>query len=773
MLLLAAAVAVLAQPATPAQPPGLRLDGTFVQYQPWMLRLTRKQWLADLDAMRRAGLRVVVVQWLQHGKQSYVPMSGGELDLTGELLRYADRHGWKVHLGLTADDEWWRRPRDQALLERTSERCLRVARIAWRRYGRHRSFAGWYVSPEIWGGPYDREHLDRLRGFFRAISDGCKRLSGPLPVSIAPFYTTAASASVVRENITRILDGAGVDRVMVQDGVGARGWDDRLEDVVPEYLEAFRDACLAVGAEMWVVIESFRRRATGGTGFVPASGARLFRQMAAAAPHARSMVTFDFFHYMSPSRGAEQRKLFEFYVRDAVRKQWRPVLGPSVQVDPGFAYYRDRSPESIAAEIRAAGYSVVRLVVTADSKISRPLIDAFHRERMGVWYTTFGNGSYTVTDLPDGWERWRMVTRSDLNGKPMADGYHRLCLNNPEYRAWKKRQIAHVARAYPFDGIELVEPHWPEYPGPTAPAYGCFCEACVTAFRARYPEEESLPDVVDPASHRSPDRAPGLWRKWLDFRRRTLTNFLHDIVNGSGGVREAAGGRPVCVWTLALGEQDGVRKVLEIHGEDAGDVAGTVRPDVYGLQTHWPDWIRADLPGDYPRLYRLFVEQVLRAAPGTEVLIQADIGSQRQNRRDRAWIREFERASRQSGARSTTLYEYFIGEDIYSKPPRIAEIQPGRHSLVLRFTKRLDPTTARDLSRYTLSDGSVTGARVDGSVVRLAVSGLPANRVVTLSVRSVRDDPARRLFDDRPARVLTEQAVRFCVGARAASDRQR
>ncbi|HSV74711.1 MAG TPA: DUF4434 domain-containing protein [Chthonomonadales bacterium] len=767
MLLLAACAVVLAEPAAPVPAPGLRLDGTIVQYQPWMLRLTRRQWAGELDAMRRAGMRVVVVRWLRHGRQSYIPATRSQLDLTGELLRYADRHGWQVYIGLYADEDWRRGPRDRALLDRTAAASLQVASSAWRRYGSHRSFRGWHVPQETWGEPFDPAQIDLHRAFLRRVSDGCKRLSGPLPVSAATFYTTTTPPDAVRDAYARMLDGAGVDTLLVQDGIGVQGWDNRIEDVAPAYLAAFRDACLAAGVEVWAVIENFRRRPGSASGFMPAPGPRVLRQLAAAAPFTRRRMTFDFVNYMSPARGPEQRRLFEHYVREAVRKPWRPILGPSVQVDPVFGYYRDRSPESVAAEIRAAGYPVVRYVVTADSNVDGALISAFHREGIGVWYTTFANGSYTTTDLPPGWERWRMVTRTDLTtGRPPADGYHRLCLNNAEYRAWKKRQIAAVARAHPFDGIEVLEPHWPEYPGPSGPTYACFCEACVAAFRELHPEEPGLPDIVDPESPRAPGRSPSLWRKWLDFRRRTHTGFLHDLVNGPGGIRQTAPGRPVSVWTLALERTDGVRTVLEVHGQDAGEVARTVRPDVYGLQTHWPDWIRADLSPDYPARYRPFVDQVLGAVPGMQVLIQADTGSQKQNRRDWAWIRTFERTSREVGALSTTIYEYFIGDYIYLDPPRVVEVEAGRDTIVLRFSKRVEAATAGDPARYALSAGRVESARVDGSMVHLAVSGVPVRRVVALTVRGVRDDAARRLFDDRPHRVLEEQTVRFCIGAR-------
>jgi hypothetical protein len=43
-------------------------------------------------------------------------------------------------------------------------------------------------------------------------------------------------------------------------------------------------------------------------------------------------------------------------------------------------------------------------------------------------------------------------------------------------------------------------------------------------------------------------------------------------------------------------------------------------------------------------------------------MIQADTGSQKQNRRSWSWIREFERTSAGMGAANTTIYEYPIGD---------------------------------------------------------------------------------------------------------------
>lgn len=442
----------------------------------------------------------------------------------------------------------------------------------------------------------------------------------------------------------------------------------------------------------------------------------------------------------------------------------RPLFGPSVEVDPGFPYYKGRSPESIAAEIRANGYRVVRYVVTADSAIDPSLLRAYHREGIGVWYSTFGNGAYTTRDLPAGWQAWRMVTRADLLGKPLNDGYTRLCLNNPAYRAWKKAQMARVLRSQPFDGVDIMEPHWPEYPGVESPAYACFCPHCKAAFTKMFPAEKELPDILHRDSPRSPSRNPVLWKRWLEFRHRSMTAFLNDLVNGKGGIREAAPRMKVCTWTLALSEKDGVRRMREDCGEDAAEIARAVRPDLHCFQTNWPDWVRAELTPDYVNAYRPFIAQIRAAAPKLPLMIQADIGSQKQNRRDWEWVHAFEKASAALDASNTTLYEYFIGTYMYQDPPRIAEVRSTPATIQLRFTKRVDPTQAGKPEGYKVSPGRVLAARVDGSIVNLTVQGPRSGDPCTVTATNIPDVPGLRLFDDRPATTLKEQTVSFICG---------
>lgn len=756
-------------------PQGLRLEGTFVQYSDALARRTVAEWHKDLNAAREAGLRIIIVQWLKYGDRDYMSLSDGP-DPTQVILEYADHHRMQVFLGLAGDPAWFQRWNDPAYLETAARECERVAEQAWKRYGKHRSFAGWYIPQESWDMPLSDEQLRSLTGFYRRIADRCRTLSGALPVATAPFFSGLMAPDRVREVYSKLLDGAGIDIVMLQDGVGARGWDDRIEERVVPYFVAFRDACVTAGVELWSDLECFQSR-SGEAGFVSASPERILEQLAAAAPFVRRFVTFDFFHYMSPYRNDRAKALYDGYVAACVRRPYFPHLGRSMQVDPTFTYYRDRSPASIAAELRAAGYGVIHYVVVNDDDIDRQLIEAFRQYGMGVWYLTFGNGTYRTAGLPAGWEAWRMVTRSDLEGRPLNDGYTRLCLNQPEYRRWKKTRMAQVLREYPFVGVEIAEPHWPEYPGPTSPAYACFCSHCLQAFRRMFPEEESLPEILDTSHPRHIDRNPELREKWIRFRIASLTDFLQDLLNGPGGLRETSPHAKVCTWTLALLGPDGLQKVREIHGEDAAEIVRVVKPDVHCLQTHWPDWMRADLAGDYIRGYEPFLTSIKAVSPELPVVFQADTGSQPQNRRSWEWIRLFENTCRRLGAQGGMSYEYFIGDYIYSEPPRVVEVTRIGSTVTLSFTKRLHGPTAAEPSRYTVTRDQTESERplptvevksVDGSLVTLVLNGVAEHESVRLTLTGLQDDPDRRLFRDRPACTLESQTIRIpaaCAGS--------
>src|SRR5579862_770404 len=80
-LLLILALGMTAMAAEPgAAASGLRLDGGFIQYQDWMLKLDASAWRNELDAMRRARIDLIVIQWLQNDHTDFIPVSAQAVD---------------------------------------------------------------------------------------------------------------------------------------------------------------------------------------------------------------------------------------------------------------------------------------------------------------------------------------------------------------------------------------------------------------------------------------------------------------------------------------------------------------------------------------------------------------------------------------------------------------------------------------------------------------------------------------------------------------------
>ena len=451
-----------------------------------------------------------------------------------------------------------------------------------------------------------------------------------------------------------------------------------------------------------------------------------------------------------------------------------PLTGRSVEIDPSFPYYADRSAESIASEMHVHGIRAARVVVTDEDSISRKLIDALHHDGIGVWCVAFGNGTYAPRKLPAEASTWKMVLRRDLEGKPFDDGFTRLCLNNLDYRQWKKRRLAALLCRVPFDGVEIVEAHWPEYPGPSSPVYGCFCPACRAAFLTMFPQETELPNVVDPQSPRSPKHDPQLWNKWLKFRATTATAFLNDIVNGPGGIRSTSHTVSVGVWTLTLTDADGMSRMRDDCGQDPAAVARLVRPDSMGLQTNWPDWSRPDLTPDYVDGLKPFIDAIRAVAPSMPLVVQADAGSARPSLRSAEWIAAFERRCRQIGAAGTTYYSYEVSGPMYDAPrlvsanryPGAMATALGRHvaldqqsakSIRLTFDKRIEPST--DPSHFQLDHGRVDQVTVDGNLVTLSTTD--AAHASTVTVTDIANVPRLLFFSDIPAAILRRQSIQI------------
>ncbi|HEY3414983.1 MAG TPA: hypothetical protein VGM51_18265 [Armatimonadota bacterium] len=428
--------------------------------------------------------------------------------------------------------------------------------------------------------------------------------------------------------------------------------------------------------------------------------------------------------------------------------------GLGAEVDPGFPYYAGRSAESIASEIRANGYSQVHYVVTNDAAIRRDLIDAFHKEGLPVWYLTFCHVAYSTADFPKGWEAWKM----SLRNSPGKD-YTRLCMNNPGYIAFKRARIAASMKRYPFDGVELVEPFWPDAPGPSSDTYGCLCAHCRAAFLKDHPEETAMPEFTDASSPRWYKSNPELYRKWMDSRVKGIARFLNATLDGPGGVRRRRPDVPTMVWTLVQDSPNAVAALREAQGNDAGEMAHAVHPSAVCLQTNWMDWSRSELPPDYLKKYAPFVKHLRDLSPGTAFTFQVDTGSLAPSRQTYTWLKSADATARKMGARGTVNYEYFITKSMYDDPPRLVEARPRQGGVSLVFQKRVDAGRASDAANYHVTGPqgevvSVTKARADGNMIHLSVRGLKPGKRYRVLVNEMVDTPSLWLFKGYPGHTV-------------------
>ncbi len=289
-----------------------RLTGGFIQIQGWMFELTPEDWDRELDAMRHVGLDTLIIQYLQYNDTNLIPTDPTATDPTREILRYADVHKMRVFIGTKADDGWWKW--DEAYLKKSLAERKALTTMMQERYGEHRSFGGWYFTEEA-SGFLTPEKVVQLRGYFRELSDHCKALRDQ-PVGFAPFFSDITPLEDMRRIYSGLLDGAGIDIMMVQDGVGARGWDEKLEEKIVPFFQMYQEICKKTGVTLWCDLESFEREDMKKEyGFIATEIERVVRQLKAVDPYVEKFVTFDFFHYMSPYRGERQRALYEGYCR--------------------------------------------------------------------------------------------------------------------------------------------------------------------------------------------------------------------------------------------------------------------------------------------------------------------------------------------------------------------------------------------------------------------------------------------------------------------------
>lgn len=289
------------------------IEGTFLQFWASMREISVAQWAKELDAMRAARLHTIILQWTQaDGKNLFDPP-----DPFPAILDLAHRRGMKFIFGLRHDSRWWREWGNADYLREEAKESVALAKEVYRRYGKHPAFAGFYIPYELWDGSFTEAQMKNLQELLHTIGSVCRQIAPGKPVLLAPFFAGLLAPEKFEQLWLSLLQDRPVDAVALQDGVGARGWDEEIEQKVPPYFAAMQRACKQREIQLWCDLECFRLTNNNPSrpAFAPASAERILRQLKAVSPYVERVVTFDFYHYMSPYRGEAQKALYEGYLK--------------------------------------------------------------------------------------------------------------------------------------------------------------------------------------------------------------------------------------------------------------------------------------------------------------------------------------------------------------------------------------------------------------------------------------------------------------------------
>jgi hypothetical protein len=312
-----------------------RLNGTFLQYQNFMMQKNCGDWVYELQAAKKIGLTTVVIQWHQFETSRFFPVNAPGNDPTECLLKAADTSGIEVYLGLYFHSDWWKSWDDPIFLDGQSRRCVEMAEDLESRYGHHSAFKGWYIPHETSDADFDERQLKRLNQFFRNTVGALKNVRD-LPVGVSVFFKGTMPPSYVETIYTRLWRHVGFDWVAVQDGVGENNWNNEIPTKVLPYFEAFHKAATINNIDLWSSTEIFTSETSsnGSKLRVPTDIETLKEQVFNEASYAEKMISFDYFHYMSPLIGERQKSLYDSYLSEYNREKKKAPKRPRLPKRP-------------------------------------------------------------------------------------------------------------------------------------------------------------------------------------------------------------------------------------------------------------------------------------------------------------------------------------------------------------------------------------------------------------------------------------------------------
>ncbi|TDH28538.1 DUF4434 domain-containing protein [Segetibacter sp. 3557_3] len=266
------------------------------------------EWEHDFRYMQAAGIDTVILIRCGYRKflsypSAYLINAHGcfapPVDLVEMFLTLSDKYNMNFYFGLYDSGTYW----DTGNLFHEIEDNKFVIEEAWKKYGHHASFKGWYLSMEI-----SRRTIGATEAF-RTLGLQCKAISGGLPTFISPWIDGKKAVQAASTELTK-TDAVSVEEHQREWGEifsGLQGSVDAVafQDGHIDYTEL--DAFFSVnkqladqyGLQCWTNAESFDRDMP--IKFLPIKWEKLRLKLEAARRCGYDKaITFEFAHFMSP-----------------------------------------------------------------------------------------------------------------------------------------------------------------------------------------------------------------------------------------------------------------------------------------------------------------------------------------------------------------------------------------------------------------------------------------------------------------------------------------
>jgi len=316
------------------------LDGCLYYIDGPAVKWSAEQWRQEVAFMRRAGFRHVILSGPAYAVLKAEP--DPSLKAADEFLDASRGTGLRVYLSVWGHPRWYSR---WNLDEELSTNRKAVQRLA-EKYGRHPSFAGWYIPHEIYM-VWD-EQARYIRNLYVGLSSLCKEITPKAKVILSPFFILDHDGHVGDFRFAEpveyeafwydLLRKTRIDIVAVQDS-GEHLSFYTLDDRRP-FLAAMQRACRRAGRTLWINVETGELHAESFADYEQKFGCKthvndaktrehwrvvppekLQRKIGLAHEFGKTTITWGYYPYWDPLRGPEARRRYEAYLAVASRPQ--------------------------------------------------------------------------------------------------------------------------------------------------------------------------------------------------------------------------------------------------------------------------------------------------------------------------------------------------------------------------------------------------------------------------------------------------------------------